>query len=51
MINYREITEQREKATLSKYAKLAVDTLGREKPVEPCPVRTDFVRDRDRIIH
>ena len=48
---YREIVEQREKATLSPYAKLVVDTRGREKPIPPCPVRTEFVRDRDRIIH
>ncbi len=51
MPNYREIVEQRERETLSPYARLSVDTLGREKPIEPCPVRTEFVRDRDRIIH
>ncbi len=50
-ICYREIVEQREKATLSPYAKLVTETRGREKPIPPCPVRTDFVRDRDRIIH
>ena len=48
---YREIIEKRERATLSPYAKLSSETLGRAKPIEPCPVRTDFVRDRDRIIH
>ena len=26
-------------------------SLGRDKPVEPCPLRTAFQRDRDRIIH
>lgn len=51
MQNYRETIENLEKLTLSPYAKLSVDTLGRERPIEPCPVRTDFVRDRDRIIH
>lgn len=24
---------------------------GRETPIEPCPIRTEFQRDRDRIIH
>lgn len=27
------------------------DTLGRQKEIEPCPMRTEFQRDRDRIIH
>lgn len=26
-------------------------TRGRVRPMEPCPLRTDFQRDRDRIIH
>ncbi|MBQ2191762.1 MAG: dNTP triphosphohydrolase, partial [Clostridia bacterium] len=51
MSTYREIVEQREREQLSPYAKLSSETLGREKPIEPCPVRTEFVRDRDRIIH
>lgn len=51
MSTYREIVEQREREQLSPFAKLSSETLGREKPIEPCPVRTEFVRDRDRIIH
>lgn len=47
----RERTEQLEKETLSPYATLSVNTRGREKPIDPCPIRTDFMRDRDRIIH
>ncbi len=27
------------------------DTQGRVRPIEECPVRTEFQRDRDRIIH
>lgn len=50
-ILYREIIEQREKDTLSPYAQLAVNTRGRAEETEPCPVRTEYVRDRDRIIH
>ncbi len=41
----------REKQTLSKYAFFTSDTRGREKSCTPCPNRTDFQRDRDRIIH
>lgn len=40
-----------EKLFLSKYATLSSATRGREIPVEPCPLRTEFQRDRDRIIH
>ena len=50
-ILYREIIEQREKDTLSPYAQLVINTGGRAKEIELCPVRTEYVRDRDRIIH
>ena len=40
-----------EKQFLSKYATLSDATRGRETPTEPCPLRTEFQRDRDRIIH
>ena len=36
---------------LSPFACRAVDSRGRLRPVEPCPVRTCFQRDIDRIIH
>lgn len=42
---------EREKTFLSKYAFLTSDTKGREKECPPCPNRTEFQRDRDRIIH
>lgn len=51
MPDYRRIIEERERQTLSPYAALSVETRGREYPIDPCPVRTEFVRDRDRIIH
>jgi dGTPase len=49
--SFRLHMEELEKKTLSKYAMLSVNTRGREIEIEPCPVRTAFVRDRDRIIH
>ncbi len=41
----------RERDTLSVYACLTSESKGREKPVVPCEIRTDFQRDRDRILH
>lgn len=49
--SYREKIEEMEKRTLSPYAQLVINTKGRSVPIAPCPVRTDYVRDRDRIIH
>ena len=40
-----------EKERLSPYAFLSSETRGRERAVEPCQFRTEFQRDRDRIIH
>lgn len=51
MPDYRRIIEERERQTLSPYAALSAETRGREYPIDSCPVRTAFVRDRDRIIH
>jgi len=42
---------ERERLTLSPRAFLTENTRGRERPVEPCPNRTEFQRDRDRILH
>ena len=47
----REQWEQHEDQWLSAFAMRSVATRGRERPVTPCEVRTDFQRDRDRIIH
>ena len=46
-----EQAAERERQMLSAYAKLSQDSLGRSIPEEPCPIRTCFVRDRDRILH
>lgn len=47
----RELFYERERQTLSPYAFLCENTRGREVPIPPCPMRTDFQRDRDRILH
>lgn len=47
----REKLESNERLILSPKACLAADTLGRAVPEEKCALRTDFQRDRDRIIH
>lgn len=47
----RELTERREKETLSPYAACAIDSAGRAVPEAPDPVRTAYQRDRDRILH
>lgn len=51
MSTIREMFLEREKSTLSQYAFLTSDTRGREFPQTPCDMRTEFQRDRDRIIH
>lgn len=47
----RERREALEQQILSPYACRSVDSRGRQRPAEPCPVRTCFQRDIDRIIH
>ncbi|MBQ3109462.1 MAG: deoxyguanosinetriphosphate triphosphohydrolase [Clostridia bacterium] len=47
----RRLIEEMEQKLLSPYAALSTKTRGRERPMEPCPVRTEFIRDRDRIVH
>lgn len=47
----RKRTEQIEQQTLSQYATLSSKSKGRQRTEKPCPIRTCFQRDRDRIIH
>ena len=42
---------QMEQQFFSKYAVKSSETKGRAIYIEPCPLRTEFQRDRDRIIH
>ena len=51
MKTVREMLEARETEYLSPYAKKSAETKGREHSVTPDDVRTDFQRDRDRILH
>jgi len=50
-LTIREQLEEIERETLSPLAKLSSETRGRVTPEEPCSIRTDFQRDRDRVIH
>ncbi len=47
----REELERREEKDLSPLACRASESRGRQRPEEPCPVRTCFQRDTDRIVH
>lgn len=47
----REDLEQREYDTLSPFAAKAAESKGRQFAEEKCSVRTDYQRDKDRIIH
>lgn len=47
----KDKTIQIEEMFLSPYAFKSKDTAGRKRFEEPCPMRTEFQRDRDRIIH
>ena len=51
MENIRQTTERIENETLSPLAVKSANSRGREVAEEPCPMRTAFQRDRDRIIH
>ncbi|ADL69496.1 deoxyguanosinetriphosphate triphosphohydrolase [Thermoanaerobacterium thermosaccharolyticum] len=50
-MNIREISEDMEYKILSPYAAHSMETKGRVSEEEKCDIRTDFQRDRDRIIH
>jgi len=47
----RNVQEEWEDKNLSPYATRSISTKGREKKEPSCPLRTEFQRDRDRIIH
>ena len=53
MINVlpREYVEMLEEHSLCEYACLSKNTRGRKIPMEKCDLRTEFQRDRDKIIH
>lgn len=47
----RQERERLETETLAPYATRSAESRGRERAEDPCPIRTIFQRDRDRIIH
>ena len=47
----REQTERIEQQILSSGAKRSTESRGRVREEEPCPLRTCFQRDRDRVVH
>ena len=47
----RERSEELEKSILSPHACLSSESKGRQRFEEKCSLRTEFARDRDRIIH
>lgn len=47
----REVTIENENLLLCENACKSCDTKGRKREEKPCDIRTDFQRDRDRIIH
>ncbi|HZK34292.1 MAG TPA: deoxyguanosinetriphosphate triphosphohydrolase [Bacillota bacterium] len=47
----REATERLEREHLSTFATLSSKSRGRMKHSEPCNIRTNFQRDRDKILH
>ena len=51
MQSLRERTYKIEQAFLSPFACMSRDTRGRARVEQPCEMRTDFQRDRDRIIY
>lgn len=50
-MNIKEEQEKREHLIFSPYASFSDESRGRDRDEEPCPMRTIYQRDRDRIIH
>lgn len=50
-MNPREITEQNETSFLCEYACFSKNTKGRLHNAQKCDLRTEFQRDRDKILH
>jgi len=51
MIRTREAREKLEEDCLAPYAALSARSRGRRHPEQPHPLRTEFQRDRDRVVH
>ena len=51
MVDYTALTYEIEEKYLSPYAQKTSLSKGRKEPLEPHPTRSEYARDRDRIIH
>lgn len=49
-MNIREMMEDQERGFLQQYAAFSSDAV-RDRPEAPCEIRTEYQRDRDRILH
>lgn len=49
--NLRQRQERREHEILGEWAAFADESAGRDRKEEQCDIRTDFQRDRDRVLH
>lgn len=50
-MDYKSVIYEMQDKYLSPYACKDSDSKGRVRPLESCPMRTEFQRDRDRIVH
>jgi len=50
-MNPRQKAEYHEQKNLSPYAAKSADTKGRKHQMQPCDIRTEYQKDRDRITH
>ena len=50
-MSIREDFEERERTFISSFGCLSSETKGRMREEAPCPIRTAFQRDRDRIVY
>lgn len=50
-MDIRQLSEDRERQFLAPWATLSSASIGRIRPEPPCPIRTVFQHDRDRILH
>ncbi len=50
-MNIREEFEKREKGFISPFGCISAESKGRMRPEDPCPIRTVFQVDRDRIVY
>lgn len=50
-LTIRQMLEKREHEILSPFAAFSDESLGRDRPEEPCDIRPIYQRDRDRILH